>query len=676
MVRNGYDFAVRPKVSVVVPVYNAAPWLRECLDSVLGQTLREIEVICVDDGSTDESGVILEEYSRADQRLVVVHQTNAGSGKARNRALDMAKGAAIAFVDPDDFYPSCDVLEHLYAHLGEYGSSVVGGDIRCVPDDCPRAQYTQSVWDDYRRLPSQGMHSYLDWQAPWGYCNFLYDADLVRQSGARFGEMRRFQDPPFFVKVMSEAGSFMMLGECAYCYRIRATPIDWKSQGGLLAAERTKGYLLTREIAEARGLSRLSFLLDQWLGKRRLPFLNRLLISLCRTTEKVVLSPSEPEIHDYFDSCKTMRHMDGSLAFMLQRILSSPPELVGPHMSIAAERILLAKQERRLGLRRFCLSRQLLLAVVMLLGLRNRWWCHIARRLKEPFARRTADAAVICEERPVTVVIPVFNGLPALQRLCATLFENTSSMHRIVFVDDASTDERIAPYLAALARANRNVEVVSNKTNLGFPSTVNRGASCAEGDFVVLNTDTEVPPGWIPRLFDPIWSDGNVAAAMPLTNEWAGNVVTNPGIVSLEDVDRVGVAAIDRSVSGIKPRQGGILLRDALGFCMAVSGSAWRRVGPLAADVFGVGYMEETDWCARARLRFGMKVCLAQNVFVAHWHNGSFSTERRQRQMERNFERFRSRNPGFYAMDNSSFRKNLLSAVEDAKVRIMEILHK
>lgn len=98
-----------PKFSIIIPVYNVAPYLRECLDSVLAQTFADWEAICVDDGSTDGSGAILDEYREkvearggGGQRIVVLHQKNAGVSAARNAALDVAQGEWIMFLDGDD----------------------------------------------------------------------------------------------------------------------------------------------------------------------------------------------------------------------------------------------------------------------------------------------------------------------------------------------------------------------------------------------------------------------------------------------------------------------------------------------------------------------------------------------------------------------------------------------
>ncbi|MBQ8124295.1 MAG: glycosyltransferase [Kiritimatiellae bacterium] len=91
-----------PFFSIIIPVYNVAPYLRECLDSVLAQTFTDWEAICVDDGSTDGSGAILDEYAAKDRRYKVIHQKNAGVSVTRNIALDVANGAWVGFLDADD----------------------------------------------------------------------------------------------------------------------------------------------------------------------------------------------------------------------------------------------------------------------------------------------------------------------------------------------------------------------------------------------------------------------------------------------------------------------------------------------------------------------------------------------------------------------------------------------
>lgn len=114
-----------PDISVIVPVYNAEAYLRRCLDSLLAQDFTQWEAICVDDGSRDGSGDLLDEYAAADSRFVVIHQENAGVAAARNRALDTARGKYLVFLDADDWYAP--------EAMGMYCRALQGGkaDIAC-----------------------------------------------------------------------------------------------------------------------------------------------------------------------------------------------------------------------------------------------------------------------------------------------------------------------------------------------------------------------------------------------------------------------------------------------------------------------------------------------------------------------------------------------------------------
>lgn len=112
-----------PLISVIIPVYNTGDYLTKCLDSVSKQTYRNIEIIIVDDGSTDCSGAVCDEFANQDKRCIVIHKENEGVSKARNTALKIAKGEYIGFVDSDDIIEP-DMYESLYKNMVEYKSDV------------------------------------------------------------------------------------------------------------------------------------------------------------------------------------------------------------------------------------------------------------------------------------------------------------------------------------------------------------------------------------------------------------------------------------------------------------------------------------------------------------------------------------------------------------------------
>lgn len=111
------------KVSIIVPVYNVEKYIRCCLDSLVNQTMSNIEIICINDGSTDNSLEILEEYAKKDDRIKIINQENKKQGAARNRGIEIAQGEFIGFVDSDDWV-DLDYFEKLYTTALEYQSDV------------------------------------------------------------------------------------------------------------------------------------------------------------------------------------------------------------------------------------------------------------------------------------------------------------------------------------------------------------------------------------------------------------------------------------------------------------------------------------------------------------------------------------------------------------------------
>lgn len=119
------------KLSVIIPVYNVEKFLHRCVDSVLNQTYKNLEVILVDDGSPDNSGKICDEYAKSDSRVVVVHQKNGGLSAARNAGMDIATGYYVAFLDSDD-YISCDMYSEMIEKLEDNNLDIISCNVYVV----------------------------------------------------------------------------------------------------------------------------------------------------------------------------------------------------------------------------------------------------------------------------------------------------------------------------------------------------------------------------------------------------------------------------------------------------------------------------------------------------------------------------------------------------------------
>lgn len=214
-----------PFVSVIIPVYNAEKFLRECLDSVVNQTLREIEIICVDDGSTDSSPAVLAEYAARDSRVRVLTQENSGVGPARNAGIRAARGEFVAFLDPDDLLPDASVYEALYFYAKENRVRVCGGGVCSLANDGKR-YFPDASWGANvdQAFPREGFMRFADWQFDYGFYRYIFERALLLDDEIFFPPYIRYQDPPFCARALEAAGTFYAIRRPTYVFRDWHTP--------------------------------------------------------------------------------------------------------------------------------------------------------------------------------------------------------------------------------------------------------------------------------------------------------------------------------------------------------------------------------------------------------------------------------------------------------------------
>lgn len=259
----------QPIVSVVIPVYNAERYMRECLDSVCGQSLFALEIICVDDGSTDASAQILDEYAARDTRIRVFHQENRGAALARNAGLDLAAGDWIAFMDPDDRYPDAGVLAKMVVQAVSAGVDICGGSLMTINSKGERIEKKFCGDNAGYVFSDEGCVEYSDYQFDYGYWRFIYRRKFLDEQAIRFPDLRRFQDPPFFVKAMILAKRFYAMTIPTYCYREGAgyKAVDWVANDYQKARHYVDGVVMVMKMADVSGLTRLKNLMTRRLFK-------------------------------------------------------------------------------------------------------------------------------------------------------------------------------------------------------------------------------------------------------------------------------------------------------------------------------------------------------------------------------------------------------------------------
>jgi len=227
-------------------------YLKECLDSIAAQSLAEIEIICVDDGSSDGTPDILRHYQSLDSRFIVRTQENRGPGPVRNSGISAAAGEFIAFMDPDDWYPSPDILQNLYAAAKENGARICGGSFSTFSNGIVNTSY-KGEYKGYTFKKAE-MVNYADYQFDYGYTRFIYSRELIISNGISFPSYMRFQDPPFFVKAMCAAGQFYAVPQVTYCYRRGHQNPNWSEAK---TVDSIKGMTDNLVTTEKYGLDRL-----------------------------------------------------------------------------------------------------------------------------------------------------------------------------------------------------------------------------------------------------------------------------------------------------------------------------------------------------------------------------------------------------------------------------------
>ena len=244
------------KVSVIVPVYGVEKYLRQCVDSILAQTLKDIEIILVDDGSPDGCPAIIDEYAARDPRIVAVHQENAGPGPARNKGMALATGEFIAFMDPDDLYPSNETLLHLYDAAKSSGCDIAGGKLWLFKDGTdPETGFELPI---HTNFPHYGIVDYKDFQSPYAYYCYIYRRNFILENDLNFPPLKRFQDPVFFVQTMIAAKRFIAVNEVVYWYRVEYKSVDWLENNARKLNDHIVGCTEVLRIANKNGLAILA----------------------------------------------------------------------------------------------------------------------------------------------------------------------------------------------------------------------------------------------------------------------------------------------------------------------------------------------------------------------------------------------------------------------------------
>ena len=209
-----------PKVSVIVPVYNVEQYLRQCLDSLVNQTLNDIEIVCINDGSTDGSLEILKEYSKKDSRIIFIDKKNEGVSAARNKGLDIAKGEYVVFCDGDDYYEPSYCTEMYDAITTNKDVDLVLCDITAKHEEGDKRDPAR-----YRHPPYVGklkLNGYLKAHigSVWHIMCCIFNKEVIDKYKLKFPKVRTAEDTAFLCCYLAVIKNAYGLKKALYTYRL------------------------------------------------------------------------------------------------------------------------------------------------------------------------------------------------------------------------------------------------------------------------------------------------------------------------------------------------------------------------------------------------------------------------------------------------------------------------
>ena len=305
-----YKERKKSKISIIVPVYNMEKYIAECLESIFKQTLKDIEVICINDGSKDRSLNILYSYQKKYNNLFIINQRNQGVAVARNVGLDFANAEYVAFMDPDDYYPENDILEILYDNAKKQNVTVCGGSWMELHEGADgnyiKTDFT-GILEGYT-FKQDAKIKFSDYQFDFGYQRFIFSLNLLRNHKIKFPIYTRYQDPPFFIKAMIAANEFFAIKKCTYCYRLGY------QQGSIYNGKKiidwTLGIIDELRISSRTGMSKLHRLVFDRINKQmsdllfhritagKEPYLFELLVRANSAIDRKLLKYEIPTVND------------------------------------------------------------------------------------------------------------------------------------------------------------------------------------------------------------------------------------------------------------------------------------------------------------------------------------------------------------------------------------------
>ena len=439
------------KISVIIPVYNAEKYLKQLLDSITGQTISEIEVICVDDGSTDSSAQIIKDYMSKDERIHLLTQENLHAGPARNNGLALAKGEYVHFMDADDYLATPYAYEAIYDKVKKH-------DLDCLKfcgialDETlkmtvPNSGYSLQKLRDgdfLRLLPLENDSPIFNLCAvPW---SGLYRRSFLIENDLSFNDLICVNDRSFFISLITTPGRIMASRDPVVVHRVNmeTSLVDKRAmhfECQLSSLQIIESMLLARGISADIFKKVMCVELDDllyWCGR----------LSTDETCGDQIIKHTQ----DYIDS--QPYHFMVKYQNRLKKIIKNKES--------------------------------------------------VASASEEPSEQQTVTEQVFyeeCADPKVSVVVPVYNQEDYLNQALWSLTRQTLKEMDFICVNDGSDDTSMT-ILKEYASIDKRIRIIDKK-NTGYGHSMNIGIDAARGQYLgILEPDDFVPSTMYEQLYD------------------------------------------------------------------------------------------------------------------------------------------------------------------------------
>lgn len=448
-------------VSIIIPIFNNEEHLAECIDSVISQSIDNIEIICINDGSTDNTASILNEYQKKDNRIKIINQDNAGAGIARNAGLNIAKGKYMFFIDGDDILPNKDSLKKLIVAAEKYNVAIAGGSqYKFLPDGTLKTKFEEP--DNKLVFNKSGYVKYEDYQFDFGYQRFVYRKQLLDKYGIRFPEYRRFQDPPFFVRAMQKAERFYAIKDCVYLYRSSYKTIKWTSQKFY---EALKGMNDLLSLSNHGDLSKLHLLTLKRIKSMDLDKVEECTPSILDEIKYITENTNQKIIERNWSNFRF-----GYITPLLRKACKyeSIKKWIIEDKTIF--KLFIADYSRQ-----YCWKKKI-----------NFDYKDNAEEFKLKKAAKHAIPIKLNKIKncKLSIIIPCFNVEETIQRTIDSITSQNFKDYEIILIEDQSTNDKTFEKCQEIAEKYENVSLYRNPHNSGLGASRNIGLQYAHGTYI------------------------------------------------------------------------------------------------------------------------------------------------------------------------------------------------